>query len=65
MMRRWRTLPTTPKTFTDKDGAAAGGDQVTIDFKGSIDGVPFDGGAADDFPLCWARARSSPVSRTS
>ncbi|MDH4134626.1 MAG: trigger factor [Gammaproteobacteria bacterium] len=27
------------------------GDQVIIDFEGSIDGVPFDGGSAKDFPL--------------
>ncbi|MCR9086212.1 MAG: trigger factor [Rhodobacteraceae bacterium] len=31
--------------------AAATGDQVVFDFKGSIDGEPFDGGAAEDFPL--------------
>jgi trigger factor len=39
------------KSFADKDGVAETGDQVTIDFKGSVDGVPFDGGAADDYPL--------------
>ncbi len=39
------------KSFADKDGAAETGDQVTIDFKGSVDGVPFDGGAAEDYPL--------------
>lgn len=34
------------------DGAASeSGDQVVIDFLGSVDGVPFDGGAADDYPL--------------
>lgn len=27
------------------------GDQVTIDFKGSIDGVDFEGGAGEDYPL--------------
>lgn len=30
---------------------AKSGDQVTFDFKGSVDGVEFDGGAAEDFPL--------------
>lgn len=39
------------KSFADKDGAAETGDQVMIDFKGSVDGVPFDGGAADDYAL--------------
>ncbi|PZQ49196.1 MAG: trigger factor [Rhodovulum sulfidophilum] len=31
--------------------AAESGDQVVFDFKGSVDGVEFDGGAAEDFPL--------------
>lgn len=41
------------KTFSDRDAgaAAADGDQVVIDFKGSVDGTPFEGGAAEDFPL--------------
>ena len=35
-----------------EEGAAAGdGDEVTIDFEGSIDGEPFEGGAATDFVL--------------
>jgi trigger factor len=37
--------------FEEKQGKAESGDQVTIDFKGSIDGVAFDGGAAEDAPL--------------
>ncbi|MDR0596553.1 MAG: trigger factor [Clostridiales Family XIII bacterium] len=31
----------------DKDGAAADGDTVNIDYAGSKDGVPFDGGTAE------------------
>lgn len=31
--------------------AAQSGDQVTLDFAGSVDGVPFEGGSAEDFPL--------------
>ncbi|TPE49234.1 trigger factor [Amaricoccus solimangrovi] len=31
--------------------AAESGDQVVFDFKGSVDGVEFDGGSAEDFPL--------------
>lgn len=34
-----------------KGSKAKDGDQVVIDFKGSVDGVEFDGGAAEDFPL--------------
>ncbi|ACM20983.1 ribosome-associated peptidylprolyl cis-trans isomerase, FKBP-type (trigger factor) [Geotalea daltonii FRC-32] len=40
--------------------AAKSGDYVTFDFKGSIDGVPFDGGAADDFQLELGSGRFIP-----
>jgi trigger factor len=36
------------KTFEEKDGAAADGDEVTVDFVGKIDGEAFDGGAMND-----------------
>jgi trigger factor len=41
------------KVYTDKgEGAtAASGDVITIDFKGTMDGEPFDGGARDGFDL--------------
>lgn len=41
------------KDFADrKKGAKAkDGDQVVIDFKGSVDGEAFEGGAAEDYPL--------------
>ena len=41
------------KSFEDrKKGAKAKeGDQVVIDFKGSIDGEAFEGGAGEDYPL--------------
>ncbi len=34
-----------------KGSKAKDGDQVVIDFKGSVDGVAFEGGAAEDYPL--------------
>jgi len=39
------------RTFSQRPQSegAAEGDRVTIDFEGKIDGVPFDGGKADDF----------------
>jgi trigger factor len=39
------------RSFSDKAAgeAAADGDQVTIDFEGKIDGVPFDGGKAQNY----------------
>ncbi|QXE91108.1 trigger factor [Geomonas subterranea] len=40
--------------------AAAMGDFVTFDFEGSIDGVPFDGGAAEDFQLEIGSGRFIP-----
>ncbi len=35
----------------DADAEAQDGDQVVIDFKGSVDGEEFEGGAAEDYPL--------------
>ena len=35
----------------DKDGEAQKGDTVNIDFAGSVDGVPFDGGTAQGYDL--------------
>lgn len=39
------------KTYEKADKAAEKGDQVVIDFSGSVDGVKFDGGTATDYPL--------------
>lgn len=38
-------------TYEDKKGAAQDGSQVVIDFVGKVDGEPFDGGTAEDYPL--------------
>ncbi len=46
-----RGLAKNAQTFADKDGAAVDGDQVTFDFLGRVDGEPFEGGAAEDYPL--------------
>ncbi|MGB6347707.1 MAG: trigger factor [Methyloceanibacter sp.] len=37
--------------YNPKDGAAADGDRLTLDFKGTIDGVAFDGGSTEDAPI--------------
>jgi trigger factor len=37
--------------LVDKDGEAADGDTVNIDYKGSVDGVAFDGGAGEGYSL--------------
>jgi len=42
------------------DQSAQSGDQVTIDFIGSIDGVEFDGGKADDFTFVLGQGQMLP-----
>jgi trigger factor len=37
--------------YAPKDGAAENGDRLTIDFTGSIDGSPFEGGSTQDAPV--------------
>jgi trigger factor len=46
-------LASSASDFEDrrKGSKAKDGDQVVLDFTGSIDGEPFEGGAAEDFPL--------------
>jgi trigger factor len=41
------------QNFADRKKASKSkdGDQVTIDFLGKVDGEPFEGGAAEDYPL--------------
>ena len=50
------------KKFSDaKDGAKAkDGDQLIIDFLGKLDGVAFEGGAAEDMPLELGSGRFIP-----
>ena len=43
-----------------KTAKAKDGDQLVIDFKGTIDGEAFDGGAAEDFPLVLGSASFIP-----
>lgn len=47
------SLAKSAKNFEDrrKGSKAKEGDQVVIDFVGKIDGEPFEGGAAEDYPL--------------
>lgn len=46
-----RKIAEANRTFNEKDGAAAEGDQLTIDFVGRIDGEAFEGGSAEDATL--------------
>jgi trigger factor len=58
IMRRQRA------TYEDVDRAAADGDVVTVDFKGTHDGTPFDGGTAADFPFSLGQGRMLPEFET-
>ncbi len=48
-----QSLAGTAQSFEDrkKGSKAKDGDQVVIDFKGKLGGEPFEGGAAEDYPL--------------
>ena len=50
------------RTFQQRpaDATAVEGDRVTIDFVGSIDGVPFDGGKADAFQFVIGEGQMLP-----
>lgn len=47
--------------YAAKEGrVATDEDRVTLDFIGTIDGVPFDGGTAQDFPFVLGQGRMLP-----
>ena len=46
-----KNLAENAQNFVTKKGKAADGDQVVFDFAGSVDGEPFEGGSAEDYPL--------------
>jgi trigger factor len=39
------------RSFTEKAGKAETGDRVVVNFKGTIDGVAFEGGAGEEIPV--------------
>ena len=53
-------LAESARDYAAKEGAAEDGDQVVIDFEGSIDGTPFDGGSAEDYPLVLGQGAFIP-----
>ncbi|MEI7614618.1 MAG: trigger factor [Betaproteobacteria bacterium] len=54
VLRKQRT------TFQPVDRAAANGDSVKIDFLGKLDGEPFPGGQASDYPFALGEGRMLP-----
>ncbi len=47
-------------TYVEKKGKAADGDQLTVDFVGTLDGVAFDGGSATDAEVTIGAGRFIP-----
>ena len=47
-------------TFEKADKAAADGDRVIVDFKGTLDGVAFEGGTAKDYAFALGQGRMLP-----
>jgi trigger factor len=48
------------RPFADKEGKAEKGDRLTLNFKGSIDGVAFEGGTAEEVPLVIGQGQFIP-----
>ncbi len=48
------------RPFADKEGKAERGDRLTLSFKGSIDGVAFEGGTAEEVPLVIGQGQFIP-----
>lgn len=47
-------------SFVDVDREAKNGDKLVIDFTGSVDGIEFDGGAAEDYEMILGSANLIP-----
>lgn len=54
------TLRKQQATWVEVDAAVEDGSRATIDFVGSIDGVEFEGGKAENFPLEMGEGRMIP-----
>jgi trigger factor len=48
------------RPFVTKSEGAADGDRVTINFEGSLEGVPFEGGTGEDVPLIMGAGQFIP-----
>jgi trigger factor len=48
------------RPYGAKDGKAANGDRVVMSFVGTIDGTPFEGGAAEDAPIVLGSGQFIP-----
>lgn len=50
--------------FEEVNRPASDGDRVSVDFVGSLDGTPFDGGSGTDFPFTLGQGRMLPEFET-
>jgi trigger factor len=48
------------RPFADKEGKAENGDRLVMNFSGTIDGVPFEGGSAEEVPLVIGQGQFIP-----
>ena len=46
--------------WLEVDRVSADGDRITVDFVGSVDGVEFEGGAANDLPIILGKSQMIP-----
>jgi len=55
-----RTIADQNRPFVAKTEGAANGDRVTINFEGSLEGTPFEGGTGEDVPLIMGAGQFIP-----
>jgi trigger factor len=55
-----QTIADQNRPFVAKAEGAANGDRVTINFEGSLDGTPFEGGTGEDVPLIMGAGQFIP-----
>src|SRR3984957_10403452 len=55
-----QTIADQNRPFDAKSEGAADGDRVTVNFQGSLDGVPFEGGTGEDVPLIMGAGQFIP-----
>ena len=55
-----QTIADQNRPFVAKTDGAANGDRVTINFEGSLEGTPFEGGTGEDVPLVMGAGQFIP-----
>jgi trigger factor len=55
-----QTIADQNRPFVAKAEGAANGDRVTLNFEGSLDGTPFEGGTGEDVPLIMGAGQFIP-----